>query len=261
MSVADFLDLAVRSTKPRGTGLTHVLDPGIGPVATADVITGGARSIDIWKVGWGTAYVDAALDRKIELLISAGVDLCLGGTLLEIAWAQGRAAECLSWARERGFARVEVSRGTVPMTLREKATLIARAARDFSVLAEVGSKAPGEPHAARLWPAECRADLEAGATLVVTEGRQSGTVGTFDEQGRVRPDVVEAVAAAVGPERVVFEAPRASQQAWFVRRFGSEVNLGNVAPGDVLSVETLRLGLRSDTATLAIPGMAGAEPA
>jgi phosphosulfolactate synthase len=262
VSVADFLDLAVRSVKPRRIGLTHVLDPGVGPAATADVLAGASRWIDIWKVGWGTGYVDGALDHKIELLTRSGIDLCLGGTLLEIAWAQGRAADCLAWARERGFTRVEVSRGTVPMSVTEKAALITRAARDFGVLAEVGSKAPGELNAARLWPAECRADLEAGAALVVTEGRQSGTVGTFDDQGRVRPDVVEAVVAAVGVERVVFEAPRSSQQAWFVRRFGPEVNLGNVAPGDVLSVETLRLGLRSDTATvLTMPGAAGAEPA
>ena len=261
---ADFLDLPARSVKPRGSGLTHVLDPGIGPAATADVLAGASGSIDIWKVGWGTAYVDGALGPKIELLTGSGIDLCLGGTLLEIAWAQGRAADCLAWARERGFARVEVSRGTVPMSVTEKAALITRAARDFSVLAEVGSKAPGEPNAARRWPIECRADLDAGASLVVTEGRQSGTVGTFDDQGRVRPEIVEAVVAAVGVERVVFEAPRTSQQAWFVRRFGPEVNLGNVAPAEVLGLETLRLGLRSDTATgmtTTMPGVAGAEPA
>ncbi|MDN5859732.1 MAG: phosphosulfolactate synthase [Pseudonocardia sp.] len=266
MSDTDFLDLAARSAKPRAAGLTHVLDPGIGPAAVADVIEGAGAFVDIWKVGWGTAYVDAALPGKITALAAAGIELCLGGTLLEIAWAQGRATDCLAWARDRGFTRIEVSRGTVPMTQAEKCALIARAARDFSVLAEVGSKAPGEPHAARRWPAECRADLDAGAALVVTEGRQSGTVGTFDERGRVRPDVVEAVAAAVGVERVVFEAPRTSQQAWFVRRFGPEVNLGNVAPGEVLSVETLRLGLRSDTAALAVPsvavpGVVSAEPA
>jgi phosphosulfolactate synthase len=266
VSDTDFLDLAIRSTKPRTAGLTHVLDPGIGPAAVDDVIAGASANIDIWKVGWGTAYVDAALDRKIAALVAAGIELCLGGTLLEIAWAQGRSTECLAWARDRGFSRVEVSRGTVSMTLAEKGALIARAARDFAVLAEVGSKAPGEPHAARLWPAECRADLDAGAGLVVTEGRQSGTVGTFDDHGRVRPHVVEAVAAAVGVERVVFEAPRASQQAWFVRRFGPEVNLGNIVPGEVLALETLRLGLRSDTASLALPGAAGpgsvgAEPA
>ena len=247
-----FLELPARSARPRTSGITHVLDGGIGLHAVADTLRSAGPYVDIWKVGWGTAYVDADLSAKVAAIVGAGVDLCLGGTLLEIAWAQGRAAECLAWARDAGFARVEVSRGTVAMSPPEKARLIARAARDFAVLAEVGSKAPGETHQARRWPVECRADLDAGAQLVVTEGRQSGTVGTFDEQGRVRPDVVEAVVAAVGVERVVFEAPRASQQAWFVRRFGAEVNLGNIAPGDVLSTETLRLGLRSDTAAPAL---------
>ncbi len=248
MPIPDFLALPERSAKPRRTGLTHVLDPGTGAAGAADVLAGGSRHIDIWKVGWGTAYVDRALPAKLALLAEHRVPACLGGTLLEIAWAQGRAEECLAWAGELGFGHVEVSRGTVSMTLEQKRALIRRAARDFTVLAEVGSKAPGEHFAARQWPLEVMSDLDAGATLVVTEGRQTGTVGTFDEAGRVRPDVVEAVVASVGVQRVLFEAPRAAQQAWFIRRFGPEVNLGNVALGDVLSVETLRLGLRSDTA-------------
>jgi phosphosulfolactate synthase len=246
----DFLTLPPRRAKPRSTGLTHVIDPGVGPAAVADVLAGGAAHADIWKIGWGTAYVDAALADKVALLHRHDIVLCLGGTLLEIAWAQGRAAECLAWARDSGFDMVEVSRGTVAMSLAEKAALIAQATRGLTVVAEVGSKAPGEQYAGRTWPAECRADLEAGASLVVTEGRQSGTVGTYDDQGRVRPDVVEAVVAAVGVDKVIFEAPRASQQAWFVRRFGPEVNLGNVATTDLMSVETLRLGLRSDTAAV-----------
>jgi phosphosulfolactate synthase len=229
-------------------GLTHVIDPGAGPVVVTDLLDSAAAHIDIWKIGWGTAYVDATLATKLALVTGHEIAVCLGGTLLEIAWAQGRAGECLAWARDSGFDRVEVSRGTVAMTPQEKRELIRRAARDFTVLAEVGEKAPGEQNAARYWPGECLADLDAGASLVVTEGRQSGTVGTFDHTGRVRADVVEAVVAAVGVERVVFEAPMASQQAWFIRRFGPEVNLGNVALADVLSVETLRLGLRSDTA-------------
>ena len=108
MADTDFLDLAGRSAKPRATGLTHVLDPGIGPAAVDDVIASSGPFIDIWKVGWGTAYVDAALDRKIAALVAADIELCLGGTLLEIAWAQGRAAECLAWARD---ARVRPRRG------------------------------------------------------------------------------------------------------------------------------------------------------
>jgi phosphosulfolactate synthase len=254
-----FLDLPERSAKPRRSGLTHVLDQGAGPAATADALESGAAHLDIWKIGWGTAYVDPTLAPKLELLARHDIAACLGGTLLEIAWAQGRAAECLAWARDVGFGYVEVSRGTVAMSLPEKRALIRQAAADFTVLAEVGAKAPGEQRAARHWPAECRSDLDAGAALVVTEGRQSGTVGTFDDAGRVRPDVVEAVVAAVGVERIVFEAPRAAQQAWFVRRFGPEVNLGNVALADVLSVETLRLGLRSDTAVVASRDEAGSE--
>jgi len=244
----DFLDLPPRSVKPRWAGLTHVIDPGAGVVATQDLLSSAAAYIDIWKIGWGTAYVDSTLPAKLELLAAHGVAACLGGTLLEIAWAQGRSRECLAWARDLGFSHVEVSRGTVDMNLAEKAALIGDATRDFVVLAEVGGKAPGEVLAARTWPAEACADLDAGAQLIVTEGRQSGTVGTFDASGRVRPEVVEAVVAAVAVEKVVFEAPQAAQQAWFVRRFGAEVNLGNVALTDVLSAETLRLGLRSDTA-------------
>lgn len=248
--VPAFLELPDRPPKPRRTGLTHVLDPGAGRAAAADLLGSAAAHLDIWKLGWGTAYVDTALAAKLALLTEHAVAACLGGTLLEIAWAQGRAARCLAWARDVGFSHVEVSRGTVAMSLREKRELVERAVIDFTVLAEVGAKSPGEQLAARYWPAECRADLDAGASLVVTEGRQSGTVGTFDSAGRVRPDVVEAVVAAVGVERVVFEAPLASQQAWFIRRFGAGVNLGNVALADVLSVETLRLGLRSDTAAV-----------
>lgn len=245
-----FLELPDRPPKPRRAGLTHVLDQGAGRAVTRDVLESAAAHIDIWKVGWGTAYVDPVLGPKVRLLAEHAIVACLGGTLLEIAWAQGRAAECLAWARDVGFTHVEVSRGTVAMGLSEKHDLIRRAARDFEVLAEVGSKAPGELLAARHWPGECRADLDAGASLVVTEGRQSGTVGTFDAAGRVRPDVVEAVVAAVGVERIVFEAPRAAQQAWFIRRFGPSVNLGNIALADALSLETLRLGLRSDTAAV-----------
>lgn len=245
-----FLDLPARPPKPRRIGLTHVLDPGASRAAVADLLDAASTHVDIWKVGWGTAYVDTSLGAKLALLAEHATAACLGGTLLEIAWAQGRAAECLAWARDVGFSHVEVSRGTVAMSQREKRALIGRATADFTVLAETGAKAPGEQHAARYWPAECRADLDAGASLVVTEGRQSGTVGTFDAAGRVRPDVVEAVVAVVGVERVVFEAPQVSQQAWFIRRFGPGVNLGNVALADVLSVETLRLGLRSDTAAV-----------
>lgn len=253
MLTPSFLELPPRQHKPRGVGLTHVLDPGVPSVTAAAVLAGADEYIDIWKTGWGTAYVDRGVRAKLALLAEHHVAACLGGSLLEIAWARGKAKECLNWAEQAGFSHVEVSRGTVAMSLSDKHDVIRLAAGRFVVLAEVGTKSPNQPHAAQRWPLEAAADLDAGAGMVVTEGRQSGTVGAFDSVGRVREDVVQAVADAVGPDKVIFEAPLASQQAWFITRFGAEVNLGNIALEDVLSVETLRLGLRSDTAELALP--------
>lgn len=248
MRPPSFLELPARTGKPRTTGLTHVLDTGVSPASAAAVLGTGAGYVDVWKIGWGIAYVDPGLEAKLQMLAKAHVTGCLGGTLLEIAWAQGRAEECLAWAHEVGFHYVEVSRGTVSMSLADKHELIRRAAGRFAVLAEVGSKDPGELLTPQQWRAEVQHDLDAGAYMVVTEGRASGTVGTFDASGRVREDIVAAVVDGVGLERVIFEAPRREQQAWFVRRFGHEVNLGNVGLDQLMAVETLRLGLRSDTA-------------
>jgi phosphosulfolactate synthase len=245
-----FLELPARSGKPRATGLTHVLDTGMPPITVAAVLATGAEYVDVWKTGWGIAYVDPGLADKMRLLATARVAACLGGTLLEIAWAQGRAEECLMWADEAGFSHVEVSRGTVPMSLADKHDLIRLAAGRFAVLAEVGSKDPGERLTPQQWRTEAQDDLGAGACMVITEGRASGTVGTFDASGRVREDIVAAVVDGVGLERVIFEAPRLEQQVWFVRRFGPEVNLGNVGLDQLMAVETLRRGLRSDTAVV-----------
>ena len=249
----NFLTTPARPAKPRSTGLTHVLDTGVTPAVAADVLAGGGRYVDIWKTGWGTAYVDAALTEKLAVLRRHGIATCLGGTMLEIAWAQGVPEACLGWAREAGFSHVEVSRGTVPMSLRDKHDLVRRAAGRFTVLTEVGTKDPADAPSPARWYDEAAADRAAGAALVVAEGRQSGTVGIYDAGGVPREDVVDALVREVGAAHVVFEAPRAAQQAWFVRRFGAGVNLGNVALGEVLSVETLRLGLRSDTVQVPVP--------
>jgi phosphosulfolactate synthase len=259
MATPSFLTLPARRPAPRSTGLTHVIDPGVSPAAAADLLAGAGGIVDIWKAGWGTAYVDPRLPEKLAVLATYGVASCLGGTLLEIAWAQGVADECLAWAHGVGFRHVEVSRGTVPMAVADKHALIARAADRFAVISEVGAKDPDQQHTLEQWRDEAAGDRAAGARLVVAEGRQSGTVGIFDAAGEVQEDVVDALVAGVEPEHVVFEAPRPSQQAWFVRRFGPEVNLGNVALDDVLGLETLRLGLRSDTAEATVGAAISAE--
>jgi phosphosulfolactate synthase len=215
--------------------------------------------VDVWKLGWGISYLDPNLQAKLELLARHRVLASPGGTLLEIAWAQGRAADFLDWARGCGFPCVEVSAGTVPMGNEAKQDLIAEAARHFIVLAEVGPKDPGIHLTPQQWAQALSRDLEAGATWVLAEGRASGTVGIYHSSGAVREDIVAALVSVAGPDSLVFEAPREDQQAWFVRRFGPDVNLANVHPADALGLETLRLSLRADTFGAWSPGPVPAD--
>jgi phosphosulfolactate synthase len=242
-----FLTLPERSAKPRTVGLTHVLDKGMSTQAAASALTAAAPHIDLWKLGWGTAYLDGALAEKLALLRAAGIRTCLGGTLLEVSWAQGKAEQCLECAAAVGLDAVEVSRGVAAMTLADKHRLLRRAAETFVVLSEVGSKDPTSLLGADQWAEEIAGDLAAGAQYVITEGRESGTVGIYRSDGSVREDVVAAAVSGGGVDKVLFEAPRKDQQAWLIRAFGSDVNLANIACDDVLGLETLRLGLRADT--------------
>jgi phosphosulfolactate synthase len=247
----DFLPVPARTAKPRSVGLTHVLDKGAAPDDVRRLVDRAGNLIDIWKLGWGTAYLEPDVGEKVAILERAGVRACVGGTLLEAAWAAGAAERCLAWAAEVGFSCVEVSNGAVAMPLWEKRRLVSEAARGFLVIAEVGSKSPAAEVSAKAWAEEMLGDLEAGATWALAEGRESGTVGLYHEDGRIRTEVAEVVAEAVGLSRVVFEAPRKEQQAWLIQRFGANVSLGNVALNEVFAVEALRLGLRADTVATA----------
>jgi phosphosulfolactate synthase len=246
-----FLVVPPRACKPRRRGVTHVLDKGLPSTDAARLLEVCGQFIDVWKFGWGTAYLDPGLAEKLALLREHGVLGCTGGTLLEVAWHQGVVDQYLAWAAELGFPCVEVSCGVAPIGPAEKRTLIGTVAERFVVLAEIGSKDPHAEVTPAAWAAAAAADRDAGATWVVTEGRESGTVGLFRANGDVRADVVEAVVDAVGIECALFEAPRKDQQAWLVGRYGPDVNLGNIAPAETLGVEALRLGLRADTFDLA----------
>ncbi len=255
----DFLDLPPRSSKPRIAGLTHVLDKGAAPTEVSTLVARIGHAIDIWKFGWGTAYLDPDVPEKLRLLTANAIRSCVGGTLLEVAWSQGRSDACLGWAGEVGFSCVEVSNGAVAIPPAEKRRLIQRAAERFVVLSEVGSKDPSAPVSAAAWAREMADDLDAGATLVIAEGRESGTVGLYRSDGSVREDVAEAAVDAVGLPRLIFEAPRKEQQAWLINRYGNEVSLGNVPLGEVIGLEALRLGLRADTIELSRRAWAEAE--
>jgi len=253
----DFLDLPQRTSKPRTSGLTHVLDKGLTLGALDALLEQAADYIDVLKVGWGIAYVDPHIRERAVLCRQVGVTLCLGGTLLEVCAAQGRVPELARWAHRIGIEAVEVSNGLAAMSSDDKRALVRDLSGEFVVLAETGAKDGHAPVTAHLWVDEMEADLDAGARHVIAEGRESGTVGLYHADGRPRVDLAEAIAARIPLEKVIFEAPTKSHQTWFVRKLGSDVGLGNVGTDEVLALETLRLGLRADTALVAAPAWAG----
>ena len=245
----DFLELPPRTDKPRRGGITHVLDRGLSPLSLESLLIAAGEYIDLIKLGWGTAYVSGAVTDKVSICRSAGVAICPGGTLLEVAVAQGAVDRYVDWLQGLGIDHIEVSNGSLPMAPERKAELIRSLAGEFTVISEVGSKSAADAVAGD-WCDEMLSDLAAGAALVIAEGRESGNVGLFDATGAVHPELVEAILQAVGHETVIFEAPQRAQQAWLLRHVGPNVNLGNIGPEDVIALETLRRGLRYDTLDL-----------
>lgn len=248
-----FLPLPDRSAKPRQQGLTHVLDRGLSVAEVDGLIEVAGDFVDIVKLGWGTALVSANLQEKLARYRAHGIPVVLGGTLTELAIAQRQVEGLIAYMRELELDHVEISDGMIALPHGDKVALIERLAQEFTVLSEVGSKDDTQIMAPYRWVEQIEAELAAGAWLVIAEARETGTAGIYRADGEVRMGLIDEIAHAVDFHRMLFEAPRKDQQVWFVRRFGAEVNLGNIAPDDVLSLETLRLGLRSDTAEVAGP--------
>jgi phosphosulfolactate synthase len=227
-----------------------VLDRGLSLVDVDGLVEVAGGSVDIVKLGWGTSVVTGNLAAKLARYAEHGIPVVLGGTLTEVALRQGRIDGLIAWLRELGLHHVEVSDGTISLAASAKRELIARLAKEFTVLSEVGSKDVAEIMAPYRWVEEIEAELEAGAWKVVAEARESGNAGIYRADGEPRMGLIDEIVHAIDPDRLIFEAPRKEQQVFFLRRFGTNCNFGNIAPGDVLSLETLRLGLRSDTLDL-----------
>src|SRR5947209_3028262 len=242
-----FLDLPRRPGKPRTEGLTHVMDKELNLREIEGMFDVGGEFVDIVKFGWGTSYVTNNLEKKIALYRSFETPVVCGGTLFEVVYARRRLDEFKSWLQEHRFSHVEISDGTLDIPREEKLELISEFARDFTVLSEVGSKDPDIVYAPYQWVEWIREELDAGAWKVITEARESGTSGVFRPTGEMRTGLVDEIVHDIDPALLIFEAPTKESQAWFVNVFGAEVNLGNIAPDDVIPLETLRLGLRADT--------------
>ena len=239
-------------------GVTMVIDGGLGPAETADVLTAAGRWIDHWKLGFGTSALtpEGVLREKLEMLREAGLLVFPGGTLFEAAAGREREGDYLRRAAQLGFSAVEISEGTIDLPPDRRRRAIARAREhNLTVISEVGKKDPQAQPPARRMAEQARLDVEWGAGWVVVEGRESGTgVGVFDEAGGVNMKAVEDIADGAGEaaERLVWEAPLKNQQAAFIKRFGRNVNLGNINPARVLAVEALRAGLRFETLQAAV---------
>jgi phosphosulfolactate synthase len=246
--MTDLLELPERTDKPRARGLTHVLDRGLSVAQVDSLIEVAGDYVDVVKLGWGTSLVTGNLQPKLDRYRAHGIPVVLGGTLTELAIAQGRLEPLLAWTAGLGLEYIEISDGTINMAHSDKLDLIERLAQHYTVLSEVGSKDDTKIMAPYRWVELIQAELEAGAWKVITEARESGTSGIYRHDGEVRMGLIDEIVHAIPAEQLIFEAPQKDQQVWFIRRLGADVNLGNVIPDDVLSLETMRLGLRADTA-------------
>ena len=252
MHAYDFISLPVRTKKPREQGLTSVLDKGLGVMQLQDFMADAAPYIDIVKFGWGTSRLFSAerLRAKIRILHDNEIYVCPGGTLLEVAVAQNCATEFFKEIKQLGFTCVEISDGTVAMSHETKLELIRQARKyQLCVLSEIGKKSPCEDSELSVDQRieQARAELDAGAWKIIIEGRETGTVGVFDAMGDVQSQEVDRIVHATGLQNLIFEAPQKKQQTWFFQHYGNHVNVGNIAPSEVIPVETLRSGLRADT--------------
>ena len=256
-----FLDLPARAPKPRHTGLTHVIDKGLNLRDIEGLFDTAGEFVDIVKLGWGTSYVTNNLEKKIALYRSFDTPIVCGGTLFEAVYARGKLNEFKRWLSNQRFSHVEISDGTLEIPRERKLELITEFAQDFTVLSEVGSKDADVNYAPYLWVQWIKEELDAGAWKVITEGREGGTAGIYRPTGEMRTGLIDEIVHDVSVDDLIFEAPTKSSQAWFVKQFGPNVNLGNIPPEEVIPLETLRLGLRGDTLKEVLLGEHAGTPA
>jgi phosphosulfolactate synthase len=244
------LKLPERTAKPRRSGFTMAIDNGIPLNYFCDLIDGGAEHLDFVKFGWGTSVVSPNVEKKIAYLRSAGIDFYFGGTLFEKYVIQDRFRQYIELLRDFECRYVEVSNGTIDLADAHKSEYVAALSGEFQVISEVGSKddVRSENMAPNRWIEYIRGDLDAGAVLVTLETRESGHGGICRPNGELRFGLLEEIlTSGLDPNALLFEAPSMVLQSYFVRRIGVDVNLGNIAPADLISLETIRLGLRSET--------------
>ena len=236
-----------RTTQPRVSGVTMVMDKGLSLRETEDFLSVASSYVDIVKLGFGTAYVLPNLVDKLRIFKEAGIPVYFGGTLLEAFLVRGQFDEYRRSLDKYEITYVEVSDGALDFPHDEKCKLIATLAKDFTVLSEVGSKDAEIIFAPYKWIDLMKKELEAGSWKVIAEAREAGNVGIFRGTGEVRSGLIDEILTVIPSDKILWEAPVKAQQVWFINLLGQNVNLGNIACNEVIPLETLRLGLRADT--------------
>jgi phosphosulfolactate synthase len=236
-----------RTAKPRSAGVTMMMDKGLSLRETENFIEANVHLTDIVKFGFGTSFVTQNLEEKVKLYQEAGIRPYFGGTLFEVFYARGEFENYMRVCDKYNLDLAEISDGSIIIDHDEKCELIRRMGKDRTVLSEVGSKDSGILISPAKWIKMMSTELEAGSWKVIAEGRESGNVGVFRPNGTAHTMLINRIIAKVNPDDILWEAPQKNQQVWFVKLFGANVNLGNIAPNQMISLECLRLGLRGDT--------------
>jgi len=240
-------NLPERTPKPRDTGFTMVMDKGLSVREAEDLVETCGELIDIIKLGWATSYVTPTLKDKLNVYQSAGIPCYFGGTLFEAFYIRKQLDDYKRVLEKYNLQHCEVSDGSVEMNHDEKCEIISDFAKLVTVLSEVGSKDATKIIAPYKWIEQMQTELDAGAWKVIGEAREGGNVGLFRDSGEVRQGLVEEILTKIPLEKIIWEAPQKAQQVYFIKLAGANVNLGNIAPNEVIPLETIRLGLRGDT--------------
>ena len=236
-----------RPSKPRESGLTMVMDKGLSCRQAEDFLEVAADKTDIIKLGFGTSTVTPSLTRKLEIYQEANIPVYFGGTLFEAYVIRNQFDDYKRLLNKYNLTHSEVSDGSMEISEDQKCEYISSLAKDFTVLSEVGSKDAEKIIPPYKWIAMMKAEIAAGAWKVIAEARESGTVGIFRNSGEIRSGLIEEILQHIPLDTILWEAPQKVQQVWFLTLYGHNVNLGNIAPHEIIPLETLRLGLRGDT--------------
>ncbi|MBS1652231.1 MAG: phosphosulfolactate synthase [Bacteroidetes bacterium] len=239
--------LPERTQNPRSNGITMVMDKGLSLRQAEDLVSASGKYVDFIKLGFGTSLVSNNVKEKIKLYQDNNINVYVGGTLFEAFVIRNQFQAYVDYVSELGLKSCEVSDGSITLNHEKKCEYISILSKNFTVLSEVGSKEEGVIIHPQRWIKMMEAELKAGSFKVIAEARESGTVGIFHKNGSAHALLINRIVNKVKLENIIWETPQKSQQAYFIKLFGSNVNLGNIAVDDVIPTETLRLGLRGDT--------------